>query len=102
MAVEVHNYDILYQIDSKGKKRSWEIYVEKHSDDKVYVIKKYGCVGGKLIVNEKEIVTCRSQKTLFEQAKFEASSDWTKKNKDGYQHINLNTKEMKKMSMTMK
>jgi ATP-dependent DNA ligase len=62
------------------------------------IYKEYGTVDGKPIINEKEISLCRSQKTVFEQAKFEAQSDFNKKcTKDGYKELSESHLDSTKM-----
>ena len=83
-------FPTLYQLDAKGKYRYWKSYVEYVNENSSIVYKEYGMVDGKPIINKKEITICRSQKTVFEQAKFEAQSDFNKKcTKDGYKELSL-------------
>lgn len=84
----IYNFPVLYQLDAKGKHRYWKTYVKYINDNSSIIYKEYGTVDGKPIINEKEITVCRSQKTIFEQAKFEAQSDFNKKcTKDGYKEL---------------
>jgi len=83
-------FNTLYQVDAKGKQRYWKVDIIDESG-KIYIVKEYGSVGGKPIVNKKEISVCKSKKTLYDQAVLEAGSDWSKKVKEGYVSSNDNS-----------
>jgi len=67
--------ETLYILDAKKKLREWSIKLETQGD-RVFIIRKYGHVGGKLIERRTEITEIKSQKTLKEQALFEANKEW--------------------------
>lgn len=72
-------FEILYSTDAKGKTRYWKISVEGAT-----ITREYGMVGGKPIINSKQVVTHRSQSTLEDQAIFEAKSYYQSQLKKGY------------------
>lgn len=77
-------FETLYKFDNNGKKRYWKTYVEEDEEHKVFMCTAYGQVGGKEILKRKEITICKSQKTLLDQAIFEAKSNYNEKLKDNY------------------
>lgn len=77
-------FPILYIFDNKfNRYRYWKINV-KQTDNICTIEKRYGVVDGKEIVADKNINECKSQKTIYDQALFEARSEWNKKTKAGY------------------
>jgi len=67
--------ETLYILDAKKNLREWSIKLETEGD-RVFIIRKYGHVGGKLIEKRKEITQAKSKKTLKDQALFEANKEW--------------------------
>ena len=61
---------------TKGKIREWSISVEKDNDNRVFIVRKYGQLDGKMIEKKKEIITAKSKSTVEEQALFEAEKEW--------------------------
>ena len=68
--------DKLYIIDAKGKIREWSISVEKDNENRVFIVRKYGQLDGKMIEKKKEIIKAKSKSTIEEQALFEAEKEW--------------------------
>lgn len=65
----------LYKINANGKQQQWKVYTEERNG-KVYIMKEYGQVNGKLQIREKEVTIAKSKDTLTEQAIFQATRDW--------------------------
>ena len=65
----------LYKINANGKQQQWKVYIEERNG-KVYIMKEYGQVNGKLQIREKEVTIAKSKNTLTEQAIFQATRDW--------------------------
>ena len=68
--------DKLYIIDAKQKIREWSISVEKDNENRVFIVRKYGQLDGKMIEKKKEIIKAKSKSTIEEQALFEAEKEW--------------------------
>lgn len=71
---------MLYTLTSTNKVHYWSVKVEQVGEA-AYIIRDYGALGGKAIVNRKQVLVAKSQKTLFDQAVFEARKDWNDKQK---------------------
>ena len=65
----------LYKLNANGKQQQWKVYIEERNG-KVFIMKEYGQVNGKLQIREKEVSLAKSKKTLTEQAIFQATRDW--------------------------
>lgn len=65
----------LYKINANGKQQQWKVYIEERNG-KVFIMKEYGQVDGKLQIREKEVTQAKSKKSLSEQAAFQARRDW--------------------------
>lgn len=65
----------LYKINANGKQQQWKVYIEERNG-KVYIMKEYGQVNGKLQIREKEVTIAKSKDTLNKQAIFQATRDW--------------------------
>jgi hypothetical protein len=83
------SFPILYTRTGTGSIQYWKVDVVEE-DDGVYIIKDYGKLGGKAIINKKLISVAKSKDTPLEQAQFEAQGDWNDKtNKKGYLLTNI-------------
>lgn len=89
----------LFQMDSKGKIRVWEIKVVEISDTLTNIVSYSGQEGGKMIETITPItagsnVGKANEKSIYEQAIFDAKSEINKKVKSGYveDKVNLKTK----------
>lgn len=65
----------LFKLNENGKLQQWSINVIK-KEKKVFIVREYGQVDGKIQMREKEINKAKSKKTIEEQALFEAKREW--------------------------
>ncbi len=65
----------LFKLNANGKLQQWSVSVIS-KDEKVFIVREYGQVNGKIQIREKEITKAKSKKTLEEQALFEAKREW--------------------------
>ena len=65
----------LYKFNANGKLQQWSVSVIT-KDKKVFIIREYGQVNGKIQRSHKEVTKAKSQDTLEEQAIFEAKREW--------------------------
>ena len=65
----------LFKLNANGKLQQWTVSVIS-KDEKVFIVREYGQVNGKIQIREKEITKAKSKKTLEEQALFEATREW--------------------------
>lgn len=66
----------LYKINASGKKiQQWRIYIQKKGS-KVFIMREYGQIDGKLQIREKEVTEIKSKDTLENQAIFQAKREW--------------------------
>ena len=77
-------FDTLYAMASTGKVKQWGIEVKLNDDGTASIIKKYGQLDGKLIVNEKIITKGKNlgkknATTPLTQAIADAQSAWNSK-----------------------
>lgn len=79
-------FDMLYKKDSNGSVRTWEISVERISDDMYHIKTRSGVEGSENMVEpEPQYVTeGRQNRTIAQQAQSEAQSKWLRKMDEGY------------------
>tara|TARA_B100000902_G_scaffold388423_1_gene434042 strand:- start:4038 stop:5984 length:1947 start_codon:yes stop_codon:yes gene_type:complete len=79
-------FDMLYKKDSNGSIRTWEITVERISDDMYHIKTRSGVEGSENMVEpEPQYVTeGRQNRTIAQQAQSEAQSKWLRKIDEGY------------------
>tara|TARA_R110002110_G_scaffold35364_8_gene119506 strand:- start:2657 stop:4627 length:1971 start_codon:yes stop_codon:yes gene_type:complete len=79
-------FDTLYKKDSTGSVRTWEIRVERISDNMYHIKRRSGVEGSENMVEpEPQYVTeGRQNRTIQEQAQAEAQSRWLRKLDEGY------------------
>lgn len=79
-------FDMLYKKDSNGSIRTWEISVERISDDMYHIKSRSGVEGSENMVEpEPQYVTeGRQNRTIAQQAQSEAQSKWLRKIDEGY------------------
>ncbi len=65
----------LYKLNANGKLQQWSVSVIS-KNKKVFIIREYGQVNGKIQTREKEITKAKSKNTLEEQGIFEAKREW--------------------------
>ena len=65
----------LYKFNANSKLQQWSVNIVK-KDKKVFIVREYGQVNGKIQVREKEVTKAKSKDTLEEQAIFEAKREW--------------------------
>ena len=65
----------LFKLNANGKLQQWAVSVIS-KDEKVFIVREYGQVNGKIQIREKEITKAKSKNTLEEQALFEAKREW--------------------------
>mgnify|MGYP003988184727 FL=1 len=66
----------LYKINASGKKiQQWRVYIDKKGS-KVFIMREYGQIDGKLQTREKEVTETKSKDTLENQAIFQAKREW--------------------------
>ena len=66
----------LYKVNASGKKiQQWRIYIDKKGS-RVFMMREYGQVDGKLQTREKEVTEAKSKDTLENQAIFQAKREW--------------------------
>jgi ATP-dependent DNA ligase len=80
-------------IITNNKKRFWEIWIEEDKEDKYYIVRNYGIIGGKITIPEKKEI-----KTLSKGIT-EIKALWRKKIESGFHEIE---KESKMKSNTIK
>lgn len=79
-------FDTLYKKDSNGSVRTWEISVERISDDMYHIKRRSGVEGSENMVEpEPQYVTeGRQNRDIAQQAEAEAQSRWLRKLDEGY------------------
>jgi len=79
-------FDTLYKKDSNDTVRTWEIWVDRVSDDMYHIKRRSGVEGSENMVEpEPQYVTeGRQNRTIQEQAQAEAQSRWLRKLDEGY------------------
>jgi len=79
-------FDMLYKKDSNGSVRTWEIWVDRISDDMYHIKTRSGVEGSENMVEpEPQYVTeGRQNRTIEQQAQSEAQSKWLRKMDEGY------------------
>jgi ATP-dependent DNA ligase len=65
----------LYKVNANGKLQQWAVNIVT-VDSKVFIVRQYGQVNGKIQTREKEITKIKSKNTLETQALFEAQREW--------------------------
>lgn len=66
----------LYKFNANGKLQQWSVNVITKKDEKVFIVREYGQLNGKIQTREKEVTKAKSKDTLEEQAIFEAKREW--------------------------
>lgn len=87
----------LYSRKSSNKIYSWHIYVAI-IENKIFIITEYGYIDGKQTKISNEITTCKSQKTINDQAIFNAQSKWNFKVKKGFKKNIANINEVQNIT----
>ena len=65
----------LYKFNANEKLQQWSVNVIT-KDKKVFIVREYGQVNGKIQTRHKEVTKAKSKDTLEEQAQFEAKREW--------------------------
>ena len=90
----------LYKFNANSKLQQWSVSVVK-KDKKVFIVREYGQVNGKIQSREKEVTKAKSKDTLEEQAIFEAKREWVNQiEKKQYSIEKPNVQEAKKHKVT--
>jgi hypothetical protein len=78
-------FNNLYIKKATNKIQEWEVYVNKKTDEQVFLCMKYGELNGKKILKEKQIRTTKAGRTYLEEALKQAETKYNEKvNKEGY------------------
>jgi len=79
-------FDTLYKVDQNDSLREWTIEVRSAGRTAEYnLITRYGQVGGTITESEPTLIDYgRQGRTVYEQAEFEARSQWLSKMDEGY------------------
>ena len=85
---------MLFTLDKSGKTRYWEISI-KETNSQIFLVKKFGQVGGKETETQTEIksgknIGKKNETTKMEQAQLEARSLVKKQLDSGYVTIEIN------------
>lgn len=65
----------LYKFNANGKLQQWSVSVIT-KDKKVFIVREYGQVNGKIQTRHREVTKAKSQNTLEDQGIFEAKREW--------------------------
>lgn len=98
----IREFSDLYTIDSKGKIRIFKCLVKKDETGTCHILTETGILNGKLIIHRESINKGKQNRTVLEQAEFQADSLWTAKWDEGYKdYITLAHKTVANDTLTL-
>lgn len=78
-------FEKLYVKKATGRIQDWEIYIEEHDEDDVWLCMQYGQVDGKKVEKRKQITKAKAKRSLVDEAIKQAETKYNEKvNKEGY------------------